>query len=349
MDNPGQASNTDARRVSGAMSGGVDSTVAAALLTERGFDVTGLHLMIGQLAPSGASSAAGDLGIRLKCVEPEPGCEMLVDYFCSEYSRGRTPNPCVMCNRAVKFAAMMRAAEETGADHIATGHYARIGRVGSRLAIRRGIDAGKDQSYVLSRLTQEQLAKLMLPLGDLTKKQVREIALERRLAVQALERPESQEICFVPDANTPRFLAERLGDRIRPGEIVDLDGKLVGRHDGVQFYTIGQRRRLGAHGSRRYGVKIDAEANRIIIGPEEALFRDRLAVSDVNWMAVESPLESFRADVKIRYLHRGAPARIEPSGDRAEVIFDQPQRAVAPGQAAVFYDGDTVLGGGWIE
>jgi tRNA-specific 2-thiouridylase len=336
------------KRVVVAMSGGVDSSVAAALLLEQGYRVHGLHLKIApDDDPSDAEAVARQLGIPFECVELQVGYDRLAQYFCEEYDRGRTPNPCVLCNCVVKFASLLRIAQQLGAQHIATGHYARLAKVGDRWAIRRGIDPQKDQSYVLSRLTQEQLTTLVLPLGARTKAEVRRLARERGLHV--VDRAESQEVCFVPDNDTPRFLIQRLAERVRPGEIIDAAGNVVGRHRGVQLYTIGQRKGLGAHGEPRYVVRIDASANRIAIGPAEALLRDRMRVADINWMAVDPPREPFRAAVQIRYLHQAAPARIEPLDGGANVFFDQPQRSITPGQAAVFYDEDTVLGGGWIE
>jgi len=346
----------NAMKITVAMSGGVDSSVAARLLIEQGHEVVGVFLENGASGSGpGSSSAedartvAADLGVGLEVLDLSAEFAELIDYFVDEYCRGRTPNPCVMCNRTLKFRRLLDSAAGTGAEAVATGHHARLSREGERIAIRRGVDPDKDQSYVLSYLTQEQLAKLVFPVGDLQKSDVREIARQAGLDVHS--KAESQDICFIPEGDYRPVLRDRMDVGPRPGDIIDEKGQVVGQHEGIQFYTIGQRRGLRvALGSARYVVKLDPLKNEVHIGPDEDLRRKELTVSRINWVALDSPGEPLRCTVQIRYNHQPANATLYSlAEDRARVTFDEPQRAIAPGQVAVFYDDDIVLGGGWID
>ena len=345
-------------KIAVAMSGGVDSSLAAALLVEQGHEVVGLFMRLvgeawrGSLAPSepiDAQRVAGVLGIPLEVLDSGSELEALVSYFCSEYDAGRTPNPCVLCNKWIKFGRLLAHARASDADRFATGHYARITAARGRCLLRRGRDSAKEQSYMLFGLSQAQLARSLFPLGGYRKKEVRRMARERPLPVH--QRAESQDICFVPDCGHTALLRERLGERIQPGPILDTEGRVVGQHLGCQYFTIGQRRGLGvALGTPRYVVRIDREANAVVIGTRAELLRDTMLVSQVNWIAFEQPPEAIEAGVQIRYNHRPVPALIQRNADGgARVTFRAPEAAVTPGQAAVFYDGDVVLGGGWIE
>ena len=345
-------------KIAVAMSGGVDSSTTAALLLEEGHEVLGLFMrMVGERRrgplvpsePANAQRVADRLGIRLEVLDFEEQLEALLSYFCSEYDAGRTPNPCVLCNKWIKFGRLLASAAALGAERLATGHYARVAREGGRFLLRRGLDPTKDQSYMLFGLTQPQLARIVFPLGDFRKADVREMARDRGLPV--LERDESQDICFLPDRDYMALLRERLGDRVQPGPILDTAGRVVGEHPGCQCFTVGQRRGLGvALGTPRYVVRIDRAANAVVIGTAEELRRDALRVSQVNWIAFDEPPPAIEAAVQIRYNHRPTAARIEPQPNgSALVTLHSPETAVTPGQAAVFYHDDTVLGGGWIE
>ena len=354
-------------RILAAMSGGVDSSAAAALLVEQGCDVVGVTMRVGEhdTIPHSADKptccgidgirdarqAADRLGIPYYPVNVERLFgEKVVDYFVDEYMSGRTPNPCVKCNQDLKFGQLMRLADELGADAVATGHYAQTDSRNGRMRLLRGADNGKDQSYSLFALTQEQLKRARFPIGHLQKEAVRDIA--RRAGLANAEKPESQEICFIPDDNYKRFLNDRLPDRIQPGKIVNAEGREIGEHQGAPFYTIGQRRGLGiASNSPNYVSEIDAAENRVVVGKAADLMRSECELSEVNWLSIPRPETSVRAVVKIRYRDRGAPASVFPEGEnRASVRFDEPRRAVTPGQAAAFYSEDgAVLGGGWIE
>jgi len=353
-----------------AMSGGVDSSVTAAILVERGYQVVGVTMQIWD--PASAEAEAGGNYVSccsLSAVDDARAVagkldipfyvlnfrslfrETVVEEFCREYLRGRTPNPCVLCNRKVKFAALLNKAMALGADFIATGHYARIAfdRNLGRYVVKKARDARKDQTYFLYTLTQRQLAHTLMPLGDYTKEEVRRMAAERGFKVAA--KPESQEICFVPGSDYRAFLRRRTGKAMQPGPFLDLKGNEIGRHQGIAFYTIGQRRGLGlALGQRVYVVDIDPERNAVIVGPEEALFRSSLLAGDLNFILTEGLTGPERVQAQIRYNARPAPAVITPlAGGRVRVDFDKPQRAVTPGQAVVFYRGDYLLGGGTIE
>ena len=354
-------------RVIVAMSGGVDSSVAAALLAEEGRDVVGVTMRIGShdtVEPNpnkptccgvdgirDARQAADALGIPYYPVNYERLFgEKVVDYFADEYLNGRTPNPCVKCNQDLKFGELTKLADELGADYVATGHYAQVEERGGRMRLLRGADADKDQSYSLFSLTQRQLKRSLFPIGELTKEEVRRIARDKGLA--NADKPESQEICFIPDDNYKRFLQERLPGQIRPGKIVDAEGRQLGEHAGAPFFTIGQRRGLGiASGTPNYVMEIDAPQNRVVVGKAADLMRSECALSGVNWLSVPRPEKPIRARVKIRYKDRGAWASVEAvGGEKAHARFDEPRRAVTPGQAAVFYDDEgAVLGGGWID
>lgn len=360
-------------KIAVAMSGGVDSSTVAALLKQAGHEVIGLHMRLVCVAPSEAARVAEALGVRPEdlCCPQGHGCyvqhvaaalgvpiemadfsaerEALIAYLCAEYDAGRTPNPCVVCNRWNKFGRLLRHGLALGAEMFATGHYARLARRHGRLVVRRGADPAKEQSYVLFGLTQEQLARCLFPLGDFSKTEVRQKAAE--LGVPAVEREESQDICFIPSRDYRRLLRERLGERIRPGPILDTSGRELGRHPGCQLFTIGQRQGLGvALGTPRYVVRIDRAANAVVIGTRDELQRTAMRVSQVNWMAFAEPPARLEAAVQIRYNHRPAPATVAPTPDHGgRVTFHSPETGVSPGQAAVFYDGDTVLGGGWIE
>ncbi len=270
--------------------------------------------------------------------------DRVIDYFVAEYGRGRTPNPCLACNEHVKFRALLDRAVAFDADFLATGHYARIDRDGSRYRLRRAVDPDKDQSYVLYTLGQAELARTLFPVGAYAKSQIREIARELRLGLA--EKPDSADICFVPDGDYKRFVRERL--EARPGSIRDERGGVVGQHDGVAGFTVGQRRGIGvAVGEKRFVTDIDPELNIITVGPEDDLFAREAIVERVNWTSGVPPTPAVGADAKIRYRTPAAPATVTPLEDgRARVMFDQPQRAITPGQAAVFYDGDEVIGGG---
>ena len=354
-------------RIVVAMSGGVDSSVAAALLVEQGHEVIGVSMQLWARSACGshrersccsvqdiedARGVAARLGIPFYVVDmAAPFREGVMDYFAASYAEGLTPNPCVACNDRVKFGAFLEKAESLDADAVATGHYARIARdeTTGRYLLKRGADHSKDQSYVLFGLTQAQLAGSRLPVGAYDKPAIRVIA--RRWGLRVADKPDSQDICFLTDGDREAFLRERL-PVIQPGPIVDVAGRRLGEHRGVCFYTIGQRKGLGiAMGEPVYVVAIEAAANRLVVGPAEALRCRDLVAERANWIAAEPATgASLRATVKIRYNHLPQPATVTcTSAETVRVRFDEPQQAITPGQAVVFYEGDLVLGGGWIS
>lgn len=352
-------------RVVVAMSGGVDSSVAAALLARQGHDVIGLSMQLYD-QQSGSTTfgtcctlddlhdarrVAAQLGFPHYIVNfEEKFAETVVSDFVREYASGRTPIPCVHCNGDLKFATLVERAAGLDADFVATGHYAQVENDVStgRYRLLRGADANKDQSYFLFTLSQSQLAHAMFPVGALEKPAVREVA--RELGLQVADKPDSHEICFVPDGDHAAFLA-RQGAASGEGSILDTEGRILGSHDGIHRYTVGQRKGLGLSSPiPLYVVGIDAASNAVTVGPRQALERRELSASDVNWIAGVPPAEGTRVTAQIRHRHKEAAATIEPVGDdRVSVVFDDPQAAIAPGQALVIYRGPEVLGGGWID
>ena len=336
------------------MSGGVDSSMTVALLQKQGYEVEGvtMKLTAGLCCDIGAAQAVcGHLGIPHRMLDAQAEFSRdIVSDFITEYRQGRTPNPCIKCNDLVKFHLLLDYARTNGFDRLATGHYARIeyDDAASRYVLKKGIDEGKDQSYFLYRLTQDQMKSVLFPLGGMRKAEVR--ALARELALPAAERPESQEICFVPENDYRAFLKEQGPVASRPGEIVMTDGKVVGKHAGIEFFTVGQRRHLGiAAGQRLYVVRIEPAANRVVLGTLRELQTSSMAVSDLNFICGEAPRSPMHVTVKIRYRSGFVPAVVEPMAvDRVRVTFERPATGVCPGQAAVFYDGDVVVGGGRI-
>ena len=341
-----------------AMSGGVDSSVAALLLKEEGHEVLGATLNLwsyaGRLEPYNnccsleVAAAARQLGIEHRFLDyGELFRERVVEQFIREYLRGRTPNPCVRCNTLVRFPALLTVAEELGCDYLATGHHARIVEEDGVFYLHRGRDLEKDQSYFLYGLTQRELCKLLFPIGDYYKKEVFTRARQTGLKVKPQE---SQDLCFVPHNDYRSFLLGNSPDGIRPGEVVDLKGQVIGHHEGLPFYTIGQRRGLGLTTSERlYVVGLNPGSNRVIVGPQGELYSQGLIAAEVNWPAGR-PASRIEAEVKIRYRGPLVTAQVTPLDDgRVKVNFSEPQRAVTPGQAVVFYRGERVLGGGVIE
>jgi tRNA-specific 2-thiouridylase len=344
------------------MSGGVDSSVAGFLLQQQGYEVIGVTMKVwpqdclsraedkccGPQAIADARAVAHALKIPHYVVDEADQFEKLViDYFTSEYRAGRTPNPCVMCNEKVKFGNLWKKAEAIGADFIATGHYAIVEHHADRAVLRKGRDARKDQSYFLFSLRQEQLRRALCPLGGMEKPEIRAIA--RQLGLKTAEKVDSQEICFVPGNDYKAFLKSHLGEsEFHPGGIYDKQGRRVGEHDGIEMFTIGQRKGLpGGSEKPRYVVDIDPANSRVIVGDVEDLTVEEFEIDHALW---HRPIdEPFDVTVKIRYAHAGAPATVYPQPDgTARVRLHIPQKAVTPGQAAVCYDGDVVLGGGWI-
>jgi tRNA-uridine 2-sulfurtransferase len=336
-----------------AMSGGVDSSVAAALLKEAGHEVTGVTMRITDDSRAGTDAAdiAGRLGIPHRVIDlRDIFAEKIIDYFCGEYGMGRTPNPCILCNRYIKFGALWEEAEKLGAELLATGHYARTEKddSGRYHLLKKGRDANKDQSYFLCQLTQEQLGRTMFPVGNLTKGEVRKIAAE--LGLPANSRPESQEICFIPDNDQAGFLESHVPKHARSGPILDEAGRTLGRHRGIASYTIGQRRGLGiAAAAPLYVTAIEADRNAIIVGTKEQTYGSELIAGGLNWIAINAPEHPIQVKAKIRYRHAEAEATVMPQDDdTVSVKFVEPQAAITPGQAVVFYDGDKVAGGGTI-
>ena len=357
-----------AKKVVVAMSGGVDSSVTAALMLESGCEVIGITMRLG--APDAlevesekpnccslegiedARRVATQLGIPFYGVNYEEIFqERIIDYFVNEYLDGRTPSPCMICNRELKFGKLLSLVDGLEYDYIATGHYARIEQdpdTGRHL-LRKGVDANKDQSYFLSALTQEQLSRAIMPLGQFTKDRVRELA--KKFKLRTADKLESQELCFVADDNYRRFLKEQVPEKIHEGDIVDKDGSVLGTHQGIPFYTVGQRRGLRiAAGSPLYVTQVDARNNTIVVGGHAELLRQTMLVERINLISIEKFDEPIRALVKVRSRDEGALAAIHPTSEtEAKVTFDEPRRAITPGQATVFYEDDLVIGGGWIK
>jgi tRNA-specific 2-thiouridylase len=402
----GRTDRPDARVVV-AMSGGVDSSVAAALLKQQGYDVVGVTMRLYD-EPSGtrselpernsvmslggrgccgfggardAARVAAKLGIPHYAWDFRKEFEAaVVEEFCSEYARGRTPNPCLRCNEVLKFTELLGRAAQLGAESIATGHYARIvardmtGKRGlSRASARfeglsplsgeteanggqspfawqllKGADELKDQSYFLYAMTQEQLSRVLMPVGGYTKTEVRELA--RKLDLPVAEKPESQDICFVPDNDYEAFLRRRRPELFQPGPVLDTSGNVLGQHEGIAGYTVGQRKGLGlAFGERRYVVRLDREKNAVVLGTEAEARGRVVEAGDARWVAGRAPVGPFRAEARVRYQGRGGEALVEPNGEgRVRVTFDEPQWAPTPGQAVVFWQGDRTLGGATI-
>jgi tRNA-uridine 2-sulfurtransferase len=352
-------------RIVVAMSGGVDSSVAAALLAEQGHDVVGLSMQLydqrGGEQTWGSCCTLDDLhdARRVASVIGFPHYivnferqfrETVISNFVQEYASGRTPLPCAHCNSDLKFSTLLERARGLGAEHVATGHYARVERdVNGRWLLKRSADSGKDQSYFLFSLTQDQLARAVFPVGTLAKSEVRIQA--RRLGLSVAEKPDSQEICFIPDGDYAMFIERNEPAVARAGAIVDEHGRQLGTHGGIHRFTIGQRKGLGiASTIPLYVLRIDPDAGNVMVGPRSALERTRMAASGVNWIAIDAPAEPVRVTAQIRHRHKPAAGVVcaLPDGG-AEMIFDDPQAAITPGQAVVFYDDDTVIGGGWID
>ena len=356
------------KKVIVAMSGGVDSSLTAALLRDKGYEVIGITLRLAdenrdsacgvpdrgccsEVSVDDARRVAEILGIPHYVLEfRELFREKVIANFLAEYARGRTPNPCIACNRYIKFAAMLAKADEIGADYVATGHYARITQEpDGEYALRKGIDAGKDQSYVLYNLTQAMLRRFLFPLGDYKKEHTRELAAAYELPVA--NKPDSQEICFVPNDDYKAYIRQHNPGCLIPGDIVDLAGHVLGHHDGVPLYTIGQRRGLGiAAPEPLYVVGLDTQTNRVIVGGAQDVFAQSLTATDLNWLSGRPIPERIKCRAKTRYGKREGEAVVERQPDGSvRVRFEEPQRAITPGQSVVFYDGDRVLGGGIID
>ena len=350
-------------RVVVAMSGGVDSSVAALLLQRQGFDVIGVTMKLysldeANLPPSyqgcctlddveDARMVCRSLGVPHYVLNVQREFqEHVIDYFRREYSKGRTPHPCIACNDKIKFSFLMNRAAALQAAYVATGHYAKIEHTGDGWVLKKGVDTAKDQSYVLFGMGQEALARTLMPVGAYAKQAIRDMALDAGF-INA-EKPDSQDICFIPLGDYKAYLKQHI--TAVPGDVVHVDGTVLGEHQGIEYFTVGQRRGLGINSREPlYVVQVDAETNRVVVGPEEALYRDRVWTSRVNYTSGSPPEGPTRVAVKIRYKASEAPAVLYPQDDGAMVCFDEPQRALTPGQAAVFYQGDVLMGGGIIE
>jgi tRNA-specific 2-thiouridylase len=354
-------------RIVVAMSGGVDSSVAAALLAEQGHEVIGLSMQLydqsdGQTSFGSCCSiddlhdarrVASALDIPHYIVNFERQFnEQVISNFIDEYAAGRTPLPCAHCNSDLKFATLAERAAGLGAEAVATGHYARVERDadGDRFSLKRGVDPGKDQSYFLFSLTQAQLARAVFPIGHRPKDEVREYARRRGLPVA--DKPDSQEICFIPDHDYRAFVTKRIPEAGREGVFVDEQGRVLGSHAGIHRFTVGQRKGLALASptaAPMYVLALRPADQQVVVGPRSSLEQTRLTASGVNWI-LEEPAGPLRVAAQIRHRHQAAPATVRALGDaHAEVVFDTPQLAISPGQAVVFYDGDAVVGGGWID
>lgn len=349
------------------MSGGVDSSVAAYLLKEQGYDVIGVTMQIwqdeeqatqeenggccGLSAVDDARRVAAALEIPYYVMNfKKEFKENVIDYFVEEYQNGRTPNPCIACNRYVKWESLLQRSLSIGAEYIATGHYARVVQLeNGRYTLRRSATLAKDQTYALYNLTQEQLKRTLMPVGKYTKDEVRAIA--EKINLRIANKPDSQDICFVPDGDYATYIEEEAGVKIPEGNFVLTDGTVLGRHKGITHYTVGQRKGLGlALGYPAFVLEIRPETNEVVIGTKEESMTTQLRARNLNFMAVEDLTEPLHVFTKIRYNHKGAWCTIEKTGeDEVLCTFDEPQRAVTPGQAVVFYDGEYVLGGGTIQ
>ncbi|MFR4440312.1 MAG: tRNA 2-thiouridine(34) synthase MnmA [Hungatella sp.] len=349
------------------MSGGVDSSVAAYLLKEQGYDVVGVTMQIwqeedqttqeenggccGLSAVDDARRVAWDLDIPYYVMNfRKEFQENVIDYFVDEYIQGRTPNPCIACNRYVKWESLLKRSLDIGADYIATGHYAQIEQLpNGRYSLKKSVTAAKDQTYALYNLTQHQLSHTLMPVGQYSKDEIRAIA--DKIPLRVANKPDSQEICFIPDHDYAGFIEEYSGKELEEGNFVDLDGNILGRHKGITHYTIGQRKGLNLSMKHPvFVVEIRPETNEVVIGDSEDVFSDTLRCSQVNWMAIDGLHgEPMNVTAKIRYSHKGAPCTIrEVEEGVVECVFEEPQRAITPGQAVVFYDDDYVVGGGVI-
>ena len=352
-------------RVAIAMSGGVDSSVAAALLKDKGYEVIGLHMKLyrgpeNDIRNKSCCSIDETLDARLACHRlgipfytidyQQEFRETVINYFIEDYSSGNTPNPCVMCNKKIKSSLLLKKATELDCEHLATGHYARISSnpYTGNTQLSRPQDLSKDQTYFLHGIPSEDLNRLMFPLSEITKTEVRKIA--RKLKLSAANKPDSQEVCFVPK-DYREFLKNEMNETPLPGEFTSMSGEVLGEHKGIPFYTIGQRKGLGINDTTPYYVvKIDKEHNRIILGKENDLFSKTISVSRVNWVSIPAPDTSISATVKLRYAHHGANATLIPeSRNKVRLELKNPERAVTPGQAAVFYQDNILLGGGKID
>ncbi|MCX5677625.1 MAG: tRNA 2-thiouridine(34) synthase MnmA [Candidatus Omnitrophica bacterium] len=349
------------------LSGGVDSSLAAALLKKEGYDVIGITFRMWPKEECGQSSlraccsleavtraraVSEDLGIPYYVVDFSADFKKhVIDYFCSEYLKGLTPNPCVICNQKIKFGKLLEKARSLGASYVATGHYAKTGldKKSGRFLLKEGKDKVKEQSYFLFNLSQEQLKHAIFPLGNMTKKKVR--ALAKRMKIKTYNTVSSQDICFIRDRNYAEYIREKTGVEIKIGKIVDKYGKVLGQHKGIPFYTIGQRRGLGvAYKEPLYVTAFDIESNRVVVGVKEDLMKKTVIADRLNWISVKGIEKPLKVMAKIRYNHKKAKAVVTNMGaDVVRVDFDKPQSAPTPGQAVVFYDKDIVVGGGWIK
>lgn len=350
------------------MSGGVDSSVAAAILLEKGYEVIGVTMQIWPETPEqvklteggccslsavdDARRVADTLGIPYYVLNfKEVFEEKVVNYFVDEYLKGKTPNPCIACNRHVKFEALLNKAVSMGINYVATGHYAIIkyDENRNRYILRKSVTQQKDQTYALYNLTQEQLSKVLMPIGDYSKDIVRQKASELGLSVAS--KPDSQEICFVDDNNYGRFIEENTDKNILPGNFVDTKGNILGKHKGLIYYTVGQRKGLGiAFGKPMYVIGLDVKNNNVLLGEDKEVFSNSLVADDLNFISIDELKEPMRVKAKIRYSAKEAAATISPvENGKVNVVFDEPQRAITPGQSVVFYDEDIVVGGGVIQ
>ncbi len=338
-----------------AMSGGVDSSTAAALLLKDGYDCSGVFMITcdnSETAQKNAEEMAGRLGIRLHILDLRSEFEQVWNYFIDEYKRGRTPNPCVFCNRSIKFGKMWNFARENDADFFATGHYAQILESETGVGLYRGVDSAKDQSYALAMIDRNLFRKTIFPLGSFCKKNIMELAAEFGLEIKG--RKESQEICFIPNDDYAAVIEQRCPEIVRRGDIIDSSGNILGQHSGTHRFTIGQRRGLRVPmGVPFYVVDIDAQKNTVTLGPRNKIFGKTLIARDVNWLTRLRRTKAFEAGVKIRYNSKVVPATVHPEGENARIEFDEPVAAITPGQLAVFYIrdnlGEKVAGGGWID